>query len=116
MATTKRVKTAKDLLDDNKIIALYMNDVLNKNAEANNVFLFCKDNAIEESDFYAFFGSFDSVKQAIWVKFFENAKGRKSFPSCSSIVNIGRNDTAITKIALNKPGPSSLQASKESSL
>ena len=74
MATTKRVKTVKDILDDNKIITLYMNDVLEKNAEPNNVFSFCKSNAIEESDFYAFFGSFDAMKQAIWVKFLENAK------------------------------------------
>ncbi|MEY2922971.1 MAG: hypothetical protein RL108_1597, partial [Bacteroidota bacterium] len=29
--------------------------------------------SIEESDFYAFFGSLDLVKQTIWVKFFENA-------------------------------------------
>lgn len=74
MATTKTVKTAKNVMDDNKIISIYMNDVLEKNAEPTNVFLFCKNNAIEESDFYAFFGSFDSVKQTVWVKFFENAK------------------------------------------
>jgi len=74
MATTKRVKAAKQTMDDNKIISLYMNDVLEKNAEPTNVFSFCKNYEIEESDFYSFFGSFDSLKQAIWVKFFENAK------------------------------------------
>ena len=74
MATTKRVKTVKNVMDDNHIISLYMNDVLEKNAEPTNVFSFCKNNAIEESDFYAVFGSFDAVKQAVWVKFFENAK------------------------------------------
>ena len=73
MATTKRIKTAKQTIDDDKIISLYMNDVLEKNAEPTNVFSFCKNYAIEESDFYSFFGSFDSLKQAVWVKFFENA-------------------------------------------
>lgn len=74
MATTKRVKTAKNVMDDSHIIILYMNDVLEKNKEPNNVFSFCKNNAIDESDFYSFFGSFDAVKQAIWVEFFENTK------------------------------------------
>ena len=74
MATVKKVKTAKNILDDSIIIKLYMDDVLEKNTEPTNVFSFCKNNAIEERDFYSFFGSFDSVKQTIWVKFFENAK------------------------------------------
>jgi hypothetical protein len=50
-----------------------MNYVLEHNQAPKNVFSFCKDNAIEESEFYAFFGSFESLKQNIWVKFFENA-------------------------------------------
>ena len=73
MATTKRVKAAKNIMDENQIISLYMNDVLERNAEPTNVFSFCKNNAIEENYFYSFFGSFDSVKQAVWIKFFENA-------------------------------------------
>ena len=36
-------------------------------------YLFCKENQIEESDFYSFFGSFENIKQVIWIKFFENA-------------------------------------------
>jgi hypothetical protein len=50
-----------------------MNYVLEHNQAPKNVFSFCKDIAIEESEFYAFFGSFESLKQNIWVKFFENA-------------------------------------------
>jgi hypothetical protein len=50
-----------------------MNSVLSQNQTPKNVYLFCKENTIDESDFYSFFGSFDHVKQAIWIKFFENA-------------------------------------------
>jgi hypothetical protein len=37
-----------------------------------NVFVFCKKHNLEESDFYSSYGSFDSLKKDIWVKFFEN--------------------------------------------
>jgi hypothetical protein len=73
MATVKRVKTKKDLMDDNQIIEFYMNDVLEHNEEPKNVYSFCKKHSIEESDFYSFFGSLESVKQAVWIKFFDNA-------------------------------------------
>ncbi len=73
MATTKKTTAKSKQLDDARIIELYMNSVLIENASPKNVYLFCKENAIEESDFYSFFGSIDNVKQVIWVKFFENA-------------------------------------------
>ncbi len=73
MATTKRNNAKKKTIDDNHIIEWYMNDVLETNEEPKNVFVFCKKHEIEESDFYSFFGSLEAVKQAIWVKFFENA-------------------------------------------
>lgn len=73
MAATKQAKAKKDLIDDNQIISFYMNDVLEHSEEPKNAYSFCKKHGIEESDFYSFFGSFDSVKKAIWVKFFENA-------------------------------------------
>jgi Tetracyclin repressor-like, C-terminal domain len=73
MATTKKTATKSKQIDDSRIIELYMNSVLAENASPKNVYLFCKENSIEESDFYSFFGSIDHVKQVIWVKFFENA-------------------------------------------
>lgn len=73
MTTTKKVTTKKESIDDNVIIALYMNDVLEDNHNTKNVYVFCKNNNIEEADFYSFFGSLDGVKQAIWTKFLENA-------------------------------------------
>lgn len=73
MATTKKASAKKEIIDDNTIITQYMNDVLQHNEEPKNVYLFCTDHNISESDFYSFFGSFDALKQDVWVKFFENA-------------------------------------------
>jgi hypothetical protein len=73
MATAKNPKSKKQLIDDDQLIGLYMNAVLEKNEAPKNVYLFCKEHAIEEADFYSFFNSLDAVKEAIWVKFFENA-------------------------------------------
>jgi len=72
MATTKKAKATSEIIDDTKIVSLYMNYVLEHQEAPKNVFTFCKNNAIEESDFYSFFGSFDAIRQQIWVKFFEN--------------------------------------------
>lgn len=73
MATAKNPKSKKQLIDDNQIVALYINAVLEKNEAPKNVYLFCKDNVIDEADFYSFYNSLDAVKEDIWVKFFENA-------------------------------------------
>lgn len=72
MATVKKKASTKQFVDDDQIITLYINSVLENNEPPKNIFLFCKQNNIEESEFYSFFGSLDAVKQTIWVKFFEN--------------------------------------------
>ncbi|MGV9003660.1 TetR family transcriptional regulator C-terminal domain-containing protein [Flavobacterium sp.] len=71
MATTKKVKA--EIIDDTRIITYFMNDVLQQNEEPKNVYVFCQKHSIEESDFYSFFGSFESLKENVWEKFFENA-------------------------------------------
>ena len=53
MATTKKASSKKNAIDDNHIITMYMNSVLENNHRPKNVYLFCKENAIEESDFYS---------------------------------------------------------------
>ena len=73
MAAPRKFIVPPQLIDDNHIITLYMNDVLEKNAEPLNVYTFCKKHQIEEAEFYSFFASIDAVKQEIWIKFFENA-------------------------------------------
>lgn len=74
MATTKKsTSAAKAIKDDNQIIAAYMDYVLTHNHEPKNVFLFCKENNIDESLFYSFFGSIESLKEQIWERLFQNA-------------------------------------------
>jgi hypothetical protein len=73
MATTKKASASKQSIDENVIISKFLNQVLEKNEEPKNVYVFCKENAIEEADFYSFYGSIQALKQGIWVKFFENA-------------------------------------------
>ena len=74
MATTKKTTTKKKMLTDDQIISLYMDNVLINNAEPKNVYQFCQEHKIVESDFYIHFGSIEALKQAIWLKFFENVK------------------------------------------
>jgi len=50
-----------------------MTDVLETNEEPKNIYTFCTKHNIDESQFYSFFGSFESLKETIWLKFFENA-------------------------------------------
>ena len=73
MATT-RTTSKKKIIDDNYIIAAYMADVLAQDQKPKNIYLFCKNNGIEEADFYTYFASLKHIGQKIWVKFFENAK------------------------------------------
>ncbi|WP_293870871.1 TetR family transcriptional regulator C-terminal domain-containing protein [Flavobacterium sp.] len=73
MATSKKASIKKNLIDDNQIISDYMNDVLLHNQEPKNIYIFCKNHDFNESDFYSFFGSFEALKNEIWVKFFDNA-------------------------------------------
>ena len=72
MATAKKTTSKKKMIDDNEIITLYMDQILLGEEEPKTVYAFCKKNNIEESDFYTFFGSFESLKQEIWNKFLEN--------------------------------------------
>jgi hypothetical protein len=73
METTKKPTSKKKSIDDDAIITKYMDYVLENNEEPKNVYLFCKLNKIEETDFYIFFSSLDALRQEIWVKFFKNA-------------------------------------------
>ncbi|RAR46691.1 hypothetical protein B0I10_11695 [Flavobacterium lacus] len=74
MATIKKTTTKKKLVSDDQIVSMYMDQVLQNNAEPKNVYLFCQENKILETEFYALYGSIEALKQDIWVKFFENVK------------------------------------------
>ncbi|TVZ50976.1 TetR family transcriptional regulator C-terminal domain-containing protein [Dokdonia sp. Hel_I_53] len=77
MATVKK-KTAKSTKSKKKevtnafLIEKYMDYVLEHGAEPLTVYRFCKDNAIEETDFYNHFGSFENLKMGIWTAFHTN--------------------------------------------
>ncbi len=73
MTTAKKKNIDALPLDENQIITLYMQDFLDHEMEPKNVYSFCKRNGLSDTEFYQFFGSLESVKQEVWVKFFENA-------------------------------------------
>ena len=60
-------------IDENQIIALYVEDFMENGEEPKNVYSFCKKIGLSDTEFYMHFGSLQNLKQDIWVKFFENA-------------------------------------------
>lgn len=73
MPVSKKETTEKTVIDEDKIISFYMNDVLEDNHNTRNVYVFCKNNNIDEVQFYSFYSSLDSIKDSVWVKFLDNA-------------------------------------------
>ena len=84
MEATKKSPAKKNVIDENVILTKYMEYALAHNHEPKNVFLFCKDNKISETDFYSFFGSLEGVKQQIWLQFLQNA-----IATCEKSVEFG---------------------------
>ena len=72
MTTIKKTASKKKLINDDDIISHYMDAVLEHHKTPKSVYAFCKLHAINEADFYSFFGSLEHLRQMIWVKFFEN--------------------------------------------
>lgn len=65
--SAKAKKVTKD-----SIITMFMDYVLENEKLPKTVYKFCKVNAIEESDFYLYFGSIEALKKGIWNTFYEN--------------------------------------------
>lgn len=65
--SAKAKKVTKD-----SIITMFMDYVLEHEQLPKTVYKFCKVNAIEESDFYLYYGSINALKKGIWNTFFEN--------------------------------------------
>jgi hypothetical protein len=80
---TKAKKITKE-----SIIALYMDYVLENEKAPKTVYKFCKINEIEESDFYLYYGSLDSLKKGVWDSFFYNTmtvmKKNKEYPDSTN--------------------------------
>jgi len=61
----KKIKINKE-----KLVELYMDYVLQQGETPKSVYTFAKENHFEESDFYRFFGSFNSLESAVFELFF----------------------------------------------
>ncbi|AVR45774.1 heat-shock protein [Christiangramia fulva] len=73
MAKSTGNSKVKKKPDAERLIELYMNDVLENEKTPKSVFKFAKDHGLEEQDFYKHFGSFEGLRKTIWEKFFENS-------------------------------------------
>ena len=60
-------KTSKE-----SIISCYMEFVLENNTKPKSVYSFAKNNDFEESNFYKFFASFESLEETIFSEFFHH--------------------------------------------
>ena len=54
------------------ILSAYTQHALEHESFPTSVYKFCKENTIEEAEFYTFFASLDSVKHTIWQAFYDN--------------------------------------------
>ena len=85
----KKIKINKE-----KLIELYMNYVLQQGETPKNVYSFAKANNFEESDFYSFFGSFNSLESAVYELFFDktmktlqNSKDYKEYDAMNQLLS-----------------------------
>ena len=63
--------TKKTTLTRDKIVSMYMNYRLENNDQPKSVYQFSKLNGFEESQFYSFFGTLESVEKEIFKVFLE---------------------------------------------
>lgn len=70
--SSKTPVETKQPVSADHIISLYMEYVLERGEEPRSVYKFAKDNDLTEAEFYQFFGSFEGLRQQIWVAFYQN--------------------------------------------
>ena len=63
-------KAATAKMTPEKIVSLYMEEVLENEVVPKSVYKFCKSNKIKEEEFYRSFGSFEGLQKEIWRLFF----------------------------------------------
>lgn len=70
---TKKTSTRKSTKKNrNDIFEAYMDSVLMHEKYPTNVYKFCKDQKISETDFYEHFGNLEILQKEIWVAFHEH--------------------------------------------
>lgn len=67
-------KTKTKKITEDTIIEMYMDYVLEHESVPKSIYKFCKENKVPEADFYAFFGSVESLQKEIWNKFYTNTE------------------------------------------
>lgn len=72
MATVKKQVGKQEGLDKDRLMDLYMDYVLEEGAAPGTVYRFCKENNMEEEEFYNFFGSFEGLRKEIWTRFLDH--------------------------------------------
>ncbi|WP_299678757.1 TetR family transcriptional regulator C-terminal domain-containing protein [uncultured Dokdonia sp.] len=70
MATAK--KTTKKKITATDIISKYMDHVLEHGEVPVTIYKFCKDIKCTEAEFYEHFGSFEGLKQHIWIALYDS--------------------------------------------
>lgn len=70
MAKTKTATKAKVKVTDELIINLYMDHVLEHGERPATVYAFCKKYDLQENEFYEHFGSFEGIREQIWINLF----------------------------------------------
>ena len=85
----KKIKINKE-----KLIELYMDYVLQQGESPKSVYTFAKVNHFEESVFYSFFGSFNSLESAVYELFFDktmktlqNSKEYKGYDAMNQLLS-----------------------------
>ena len=88
MSTPNKNTNTNKSLNREKLIALYMDYVLENEKSPRSVYKFCKVNNLKEDEFYNFFGSFESLQKGIWEQFFDHTdKVLKASPEFSEFTN-----------------------------
>lgn len=64
--------TKKSPITRDKIVSMYMKYKLENNEKPKSTYQFAKENGFEEKEFYAFFGTFESIEKEIFKLFLEN--------------------------------------------
>lgn len=63
--------TKKSAITKDKIVSMYMQYRLENNDKPKSVYLFAKTNGLDETEFYSFFGTLESIEKEIFKMFLE---------------------------------------------
>lgn len=85
---TKKEKKSTDIL------TTFMQQTLEQEAFPKSVYKFCKENNIEEQEFYQHYASIDSIKHGVWAAFYTNTNAL--ITKDTSFESLSRKDRLLT--------------------